>query len=60
MAAKSIGTLYLLLHLFENQYKTTQNSVINHTKQLYMNNTPLGSMAFEFDNTLKFFGHANC
>ena len=23
MAAKSIRTLYLLLHLFENQYKTT-------------------------------------
>ena len=23
MAAKSIRTLYILLHLFENQYKTT-------------------------------------
>ena len=36
------------------------NSVVNHTKQLYMNNTPLGSMAFGFDHTLKFFGHADC
>ena len=41
MAAKSIRTLYLLLHLFENQSKTTYNRVINHTKQLYMNNTHL-------------------
>ena len=60
MAAKSIRTLYLLLHLFENQYKTTYNSVVNYAKQLYMNNTPLGSMAFGFDQTLKFFGHADC
>ena len=60
MAAKSIQTLYLVLRLFENQYKTTQNSVVIHAKQLYMNNTTLGSMAFGFDHTLKFFGHANC
>ena len=60
MAAKSIRTLYLLLHLFENQYKTTRNSVINHTKQLYMNNTPLGSMTFGFDHIVRFFGHADC
>ena len=36
MPAKRCRTLYLLLHLLENKHKTWSNSVINHTKQLYI------------------------
>ena len=59
MPAKSFRTLYILLHLLENQHKTWSNSVITHTKQLYMDNASLGSVAVGFDYILNYFGHAN-
>ena len=61
MPAKSFQTLYLLLHLLENQHKTWSNSVKTHTKQLCMDNTTLGSVAvgFAFYHILNYFGHAN-
>ena len=59
MLAKSFRTLYLLLHLLEKQHKTWQNSIITHTKQLYVNNTTLGSVVVGFDYSLEPFDHAN-
>ena len=59
MPAKSYRTLYLLLHLLENQHKTWYNSVLTPTKPLYMNNATLGSVVVSFENTFKSLGHAN-
>ena len=59
MPANSYRTLYLLLHLLENQRKTWSNGVKTHTKPIYMNNTTLGSVAVGFEHTLMSFGHAN-
>ena len=59
MPAKSFRTLYLLLHLLENQHKTWSNGVITHTKHFYMDNATLGSVAVGFDDILNYFGHAN-
>ena len=47
----SFRTLYLLLHLLDNQHKTWSDSVITHTKQIYMNNTTLGSVDVGFEHT---------
>ena len=51
--------LSFITFFLENQHNTWSNSVITHTKHLYMDNATLGSADIGFGHILNHFGHAN-
>ena len=56
LCPQKVSGLSIFYFIYLKTIVINMNIVINHTKQLYMDNTTLGSMAFGFDLTLSHSG----